>query len=110
MSKVLLVSDPFHEQSGKVGEIVALLDEAGVGSSVYTGVTGEPDTVMVETGLEQYVAEGCDGLVALEPDGCIRATCPIGRVLMRNIAAVFDAYLAEDAYRCGEKNSFSANA
>ncbi len=65
LSKILLVSDPFHEQSGKVGEIVALLDEAGVGSSVYTGVTGEPDTVMVETGLEQYVAEGCDGLVAL---------------------------------------------
>ena len=51
-----------------------------------------------------------DGLVALEPDGRIRATCPMGRVLMRNIAAVFDAYLGEDAYRCGEKNSFSTNA
>jgi oxygen-independent coproporphyrinogen-3 oxidase len=51
-----------------------------------------------------------DGLVALEPDGTIRATWPLGRVLMRNIAAVFDAYLDPEAYRKGEQSCFSANA
>jgi oxygen-independent coproporphyrinogen-3 oxidase len=51
-----------------------------------------------------------DGLVALESDGTIRATWPLGRVLMRNIAAVFDAYLDPEAYRKGEQSCFSANA
>jgi oxygen-independent coproporphyrinogen-3 oxidase len=51
-----------------------------------------------------------DGLVTGEPGGIIRATYPLGRVLMRNVAAVFDAYLAPDAYRVGEQTCFSANA
>lgn len=50
-----------------------------------------------------------DGLVTLD-DGAIRATTPLGRVLMRNIAAVFDGYLNPDAYRIGEEACFSANA
>ncbi|MEE9294433.1 MAG: oxygen-independent coproporphyrinogen III oxidase, partial [Phycisphaerae bacterium] len=40
----------------------------------------------------------------------IRATWPLGRVLLRNIAAVFDAYLDPEAYRKGEQHCFSANA
>jgi oxygen-independent coproporphyrinogen-3 oxidase len=51
-----------------------------------------------------------DGLVTLEDDGAILVTRPLGRVLMRNIAAVFDAYLSPEAYRLGEENSFSTNA
>lgn len=51
-----------------------------------------------------------DGLVTLEDNGVIRATPNLGRVLLRNIAAVFDAYLNVAAYRVGEKNCFSANA
>jgi coproporphyrinogen III oxidase-like Fe-S oxidoreductase len=50
-----------------------------------------------------------DGLVSLE-NAEIRATMPLGRVLMRNIAAVFDAYLHPEAYRKGEEACFSANA
>lgn len=49
-----------------------------------------------------------DGLVRLE--GNIELTMPLGRVLMRTVAAVFDAYLSPDAYRIGDRQYFSANA
>jgi oxygen-independent coproporphyrinogen-3 oxidase len=51
-----------------------------------------------------------DGLVQLRSDGSIAVTLPLGRVLMRTIAAVFDAYLAPDAYRVGDRHCYSANA
>ena len=51
-----------------------------------------------------------DGLVELASDGTIKATMPLGRVLMRNTAAVFDAYLHPEAYKLGEEACFSANA
>ena len=64
-SRVLVVSDPFHEQSGRIDEIAHLLNAAGLEVSVYAGVTAEPDTEMVERGLEQFRADKCDGIVAL---------------------------------------------
>ncbi len=51
-----------------------------------------------------------DGLLTLDGAGVIRATMPLGRVLLRNVAAVFDVYLDPDAYRVGDRNCFSANA
>ncbi len=51
-----------------------------------------------------------DELVTISDDGEVRLTMPLGRVLMRNVAAVFDAYLQLDAYRNGQPDSFSANA
>ena len=51
-----------------------------------------------------------DGLVTLDADGTIAATMPLGRVLMRTIAAVFDAYIDPEAYRVGSRNCYSANA
>jgi len=51
-----------------------------------------------------------DGLVAIDADGVIHATFPLGRVLIRNVAAVFDAYLEPDAYKVGDQYCFSANA
>ena len=64
-SHVLVVSDPFHEASGRTSEITGLLRKTGLEVSVYTGVTGEPDTEMVRRGLEQFKADKCDGIVAL---------------------------------------------
>ena len=68
--------------------------------------------------FEEYFARELDvmreladeGLVQLEADGRIAATMPLGRVLMRTIGAVFDGYLAPDAYRVGDRQYFSANA
>ena len=51
-----------------------------------------------------------DGLVSLDADGVIRVTMPLGRVLLRTVSAVFDAYLDPDAYREGDRNCYSANA
>ena len=64
-SHILLVSDPFHEKTGRTSEIAQLLNKAGMEVSVYAGVTGEPDTDMVELGLQQFQASRCNGIVAL---------------------------------------------
>ncbi len=64
-SHVLVVSDPFHEKAGRISEIKELLCRAGLETSVYSGVTGEPDTEMVIRGLKQFKAGQCDGIVAL---------------------------------------------
>ncbi len=64
-TRVLVVSDPFHEQAGRTDEIAHLLNAAGLEVSVYAGVTAEPDTEMVNRGLEQFKADSCDGIVAL---------------------------------------------
>ncbi|MCP4610979.1 MAG: iron-containing alcohol dehydrogenase [Planctomycetes bacterium] len=64
-SRVLVVSDPFHEKAGRTSEITELLSKAGVEVSVYSGVTGEPDTEMVTLGLKQFKADKCEGIVAL---------------------------------------------
>lgn len=64
-SRVLVVSDPFHEKAGRTSEIAELLSKAGLEVSVYSGVTGEPDTEMVTRGLKQFKADKCDGIVGL---------------------------------------------
>jgi oxygen-independent coproporphyrinogen-3 oxidase len=51
-----------------------------------------------------------DGLVCIDEDGTIKVTRPLGRVLVRNVGAIFDAYLDPEAYRKGERAYFSANA
>ncbi len=51
-----------------------------------------------------------DGLVTIDDNGDVEVTCPLGRVLIRNVAAVFDAYLDPEAYRLGDAVRFSANA
>jgi alcohol dehydrogenase class IV len=65
LSRILVVSDPFHEKAGRTSEICQVLSEAGLEVSAYAGVTGEPDTVIVERGLQQFEAARCDGIVAL---------------------------------------------
>ncbi|MCH8342373.1 MAG: oxygen-independent coproporphyrinogen III oxidase [Planctomycetes bacterium] len=60
--------------------------------------------------LERLKHLEADGLVEVKPDGRIELTWPLGRVLMRNVAAVFDAYLHRDAYRLGERHAFSTSA
>lgn len=56
--------------------------------------------------LEELIA---DGLLVREPQRLV-VTRPLGRVLMRTIGAVFDAYLEKDAYRVGDRQYFSTNA
>ena len=64
-SHVLVVSDPFHEKSGRTSEITRVLHKAGLEVSVYSGVTCEPDTEIVKHGLQRFEADKCEGIVAL---------------------------------------------
>jgi len=64
-TRVLVVSDPFHEQAGRADEIMHFLNAAGLEASVYAGVTAEPDTEMVNRGTEQFKENNCDGIIAL---------------------------------------------
>jgi len=82
-SRVLIVSDPFHEQAGRTSEIADLLGKASIEVSIYTGVTSEPDTEMVERGYSQFQAEQCDGIVALG-GGSVIDTAKVISVLATN--------------------------
>ena len=87
---------------------------------LYSYAEIRPDAIenQFDLGFEDYFARELgileelrrDQLVTFDADGVIRVTLPLGRVLLRNVAAVFDVYLGKESYRCGEKASFSANA
>ena len=51
-----------------------------------------------------------DGLVEWTEAGGVRLTFPLGRVLMRNVAAVFDGYLPAEAAWTGMEQTYSASA
>ena len=51
-----------------------------------------------------------DGLVEFESQAVVVATKPLGRVLLRNIGAVFDSYLDPDAYKKGDRYYYSVSA
>jgi len=51
-----------------------------------------------------------DGLVEFDSELEVRATMPLGRVLLRNVGAVFDSYLDPDAYKVGDKYYYSVSA
>lgn len=51
-----------------------------------------------------------DGLVRFEGEGIIQVSCPLGRVLLRNVGAVFDAYLDPDAFKVGDRYYYSVSA
>jgi oxygen-independent coproporphyrinogen-3 oxidase len=51
-----------------------------------------------------------DGLVEFRQDGAVDVTLPLGRVLLRNVGAVFDAYLDAKAYKMGDRYYYSVSA
>lgn len=62
---VFLVSDPGVAAAGWVGEIVTLLTDAGIRSTVYTGVSANPRVDEVMAGAELYKSSECDVIVAI---------------------------------------------
>jgi oxygen-independent coproporphyrinogen-3 oxidase len=72
-----------------------------------TGIAPEPLEQSFGIDFETYFARElavlgdleAEGLVSIGPGHRVELTFPLGRVLMRNVAAVFDAYLEPDAYR-----------
>jgi len=62
---VFLVSDPGVAAAGWVGEIVTLLTDAGLRSTVFTGVSANPRVDEVMAGAELYKASECDVIVSI---------------------------------------------
>lgn len=62
---VFLVSDPGVAAAGWVKEIETLLTDAGICSTVYTGVSPNPKVDEVMTGADLYKANQCDVIVAI---------------------------------------------
>jgi alcohol dehydrogenase class IV len=62
---VFLVSDPGVFAAGWVGEIVTLLNSAGIRTTVYTGVSANPRVDEVMAGAELYKSSDCDVIVAI---------------------------------------------
>ncbi len=78
--KALIVTDRFMVRSGNVRHIEAVLDEEGIGYSVFDGVNSEPTDTIIDMGIEQYRREGCDFLIALGGGSPIDAMKAIGAV------------------------------
>ena len=64
-TKALVVSGKVMNRIGNVKIVTDLLDEIGIGWAVYDDITGEPDDVMIDGGVEAYKANGCDFLIAI---------------------------------------------
>ena len=63
--KAMIVTDRVMRDLGNCAKVEDLLKECGISYHIYDGITGEPNNLMIEEGLRQYRAEGCDFLIAL---------------------------------------------
>lgn len=61
----LIVCGKSAVKSGTVSRVTRMLDGLKIGHLVFDGVTGEPDDVMVKTGVQQFEDNGCDMLIAI---------------------------------------------
>lgn len=76
--KAMIVTDQMMIDLGNCAKVEAALKNQNVEYTVFSGITGEPTDTMVEAGLQQYIAEGCDFLVALGGGSPIDAMKAIG--------------------------------
>lgn len=64
-SKAYIVSDSIIEQLGYLQTTVDYLKEAGISSTIFTGVRPDPDVKVIEEGLKLYIKSDADVLVAI---------------------------------------------
>lgn len=88
-TKAMIVTDQVMIDLGNCGKVEAALKNQGVEYTVYAGITGEPTDVMIENGLAQYKAEGCDFLVAVGGGSPIDSMKAIGS-LVKNGGSISD--------------------
>ncbi len=65
VSKVLIVTDAVLNEIGIVARVSDALTAAGVRFAVYDEVTPDPTFVQVEIGYREFVAWGCDAVLAV---------------------------------------------
>lgn len=64
ISKPFIATDKGLRSIGVVDKITAVLEE-GMEASIFDGTPGNPTEEAVMAALEQYTADGCDGVIAL---------------------------------------------
>lgn len=65
MKQVLLVTDPGVRAAGWAGAVGESLAEAGVSFTVFDSISANPRSRQVMAGMETYLAEECNGIVAV---------------------------------------------
>ena len=75
---VLLVTDPGVRRAGLMDRAVRVLETAGIPCRVYSAVTPNPSTAVVEEGVSLLKDHGCDCLVALGGGSAIDTAKAIG--------------------------------
>ena len=99
-SRVLLVSDGYFESNGRAKEIGGYIEKSDGSVCVYIQAAGEPDTEMVEKGLERYRDGDCEGVVGLG-GGSVIDTAKTIAVMANNDRKVIDLMGAGNVPRPG---------
>lgn len=79
--KALIVTDRFMVRLGNVKLVTNILEELGIDFSIYEDVNSEPTDVLIDKGVEIYINENCDFLIAVGGGSPIDAMKAIGAVI-----------------------------
>lgn len=61
----LIVTGPHVGISPMMAEVTELLETSAIHFSIFKGITGEPTIEMIESGYQQFIAEGCDYIIGI---------------------------------------------
>ena len=87
--KAMIVTDQVMIELGNCAKVEQALQSQGIAYTIYADIAGEPTDEMIEKGLAQYKAEGCDFLVALGGGSPIDSMKAIGS-LVHNGGSISD--------------------
>ena len=78
--KALIVTDKLMSDLGNANKLTEELDKHGVSYCLYPEINAEPTHSMIDRGVELYLNEGCDFLIALGGGSPLDAMKAIGAV------------------------------
>lgn len=87
--KALIVTGSHVGRSDMMKELQAALTEGKIEFSVFTGISGEPDDLMIKAGREIYLHEKCDFVIGLGGGSAMDAAKAIA------VMAVFNGNIAQ---------------
>lgn len=64
-SKAFVVTGKHVAVSSMMAKLLSLFDKIGTDYEIYDGITGEPDDIMIEKGVEFFKSSGCDFIVGI---------------------------------------------
>lgn len=64
-SKSLIITDAMMSKLGNLSRVTSMLEKFGVKYSIYDGIVSEPIDTMIDKGVNRFINEGCDFMIAL---------------------------------------------